>query len=307
MLPQIAQNFLTEMVNKNRKPSTIKRYNADLRVFLNWLSDYRANSNLEELETYKSLTNDDITAYLTYLTHKKYSPDTTRRLASVLRGLLTYLNINTHVIPKRANVAVKRDLNRFDFITDEEWLLLLRNVQNISITSTRYILKDRNISILILLRFYGLSASEIHRMEMRDINFAQQTLTVRSEAITRTLSIKKQDIELMIKYFNCIPKMIRPRYWSSDPFFVSYYNQTKSFHYDYQKSEPKRLSVRGIQKMIKDETEKAGMRNVSSTNLRNTCILDMLKTDAAENNIVLFFGLSNNLSLSRYMKYIKMI
>lgn len=303
--PEYIQSYFDSLTESGRKASTIKQYVSDLDKFLTWLEDYKDSI---ELDVLKNLSDDDYKTYITYLQNAKHSAATIRRLFSVLRGFLTFLNITISFKLNQAEIEGLRELTAKDFISEDDFKTLLKSMKtkdnaDTPLAAARDQLIDRNVAIVLLIRFYGLTPKEISLINMANINFPQNTLEIPAEHGQRTFTIIDEHKKWILNYFNSIPKDRRPRYYSADPLFVAYNNRYESYQYDHAEAKPKRLSVRAIQEMIKDEVRRAGLRKLSAVNLRNQCILDALRDGKTEETILFGFNLTTSLSLYRYRKY----
>lgn len=297
MLPPIAKDFLNSL---SLKSSTIKRYNADLLLFYSWIDKSLHKDPSHDSEAMQRL----ITAFIHHLQIQNYSQATIKRLCSVLNQFTLYCGMSVMPSIQKTVTAYSAALKASDFITAAEWDQLVQGISKASSGSPREILKRRNTAIIFLLRQYGLSVSEVYNLNMSHINFAQNELTIVSDKVKRQISLEHPDKLLILQYLNEIPPLLRPRLKTEDPLFVAFFNKTMSYRYNYAIAQPKRLSIRAIQKMIKDEVKLAGLRPFSATHLRNTSILDQLTSQMNENEIMSYFGLTSSQSLKRYTDYI---
>ena len=304
--PEYIQSYFDNLTESSRKASTIKQYVSDLDKFLTWLEDYKDSIELDAL---KSLSDDDYKSYITYLQNAKHSAATIRRLFSVLRGFLTFLNITISFKLDQAEIEGLRELTAKDFISEDDFKTLLKSMKtkdnaDSPLAAARDQLIDRNVAIVLLIRYYGLTPKEISMIDMANINFPQNTLEIPAEHGQRTFKLIDEHKKWILDYFNSIPKDRRPRYYKADPLFVAYNNRYESYQYDHAEAKPKRLSVRAIQEMIKDEVRRAGLRKLSAVNLRNQCILDALSFGTPDKSIMDKFNLSGPVSLFRMKKYL---
>ncbi|MGE6379520.1 tyrosine-type recombinase/integrase [Peribacillus muralis] len=306
MITDLIDDFLTVLNKEGLKASSVKRYSADLQQFLIWLENNAMQTDIESLQC---LSAADLNKYRDYLSSHDYSDDTVRRLYVVLNRFFVHLGLNIPLDQLQASSQVKRDLTAGDFVTKQELNKLLTSMQSSSYMApgaaleTRIKLMDRNMSIVVLISTYGLSPAEIYSIDMNDINFAQSVITVDN----RRIQILNEHIAVILRYFNSIPEALRPRYRTSDPLFVAFYNIQSTYRFDYQSGKPSRLSIRSIQHMIQSEIYLAGLRKITAINLRNTCILEALKSGKQDDDIVHFFGFKSSFSLHRYKRYLSSI
>jgi site-specific recombinase XerD len=306
MFPDFSNSYFENLASLGRSASTIKRYRSDLNKFLVWLHDTKGANALTAIE---NLTINDFEKYLDYLETSRLSSASIKRLVTVLNNFLLFVRVNPPLVLKNAaKLRPLRPLTKLDFINDDEMGILLRAIStrgNSDETAARDFLIDRNNAIVYLMRFYGLTPSDIHKITMHDINFAQNTLVIHSKVNKRTLTIDEQHMMKILNYYNSIPKLFRPHYNSSHPLFVAFFNVTMTYYYDYVKQHPRRLSVRAIQEMLKDEVRRAGLRKLSAATLRNSAILEQLNKDCLAHEVIAYFGLSDVYSLRRYEKYLE--
>lgn len=303
MLPDYVEDFLESLETDGLKLSSIKRYRADLQKFFQWLEDNALQTDLEGIHSISII---EVTKYVNYISNLNYSDDTVRRLNVVLNRFFSHLGI---YLPSNANLSVtpsKRDLIDTDFVSEQDMKKLYSSMKRQVDMSpglalaARNRLIDRNISIVYLIRVYGLTPADIHSIDMNQVNFAQSAITVNQRIIT----ISSEHIGVILRYFNDIPEALRPRYRTQDPLFVAYYNSKSEYRFDYRLGHPSRLSIRSIQHMIQSEVSLARIRGITATNLRNTCILEMIKSGKSEEELVHFFGFKNGYSINRYKKYL---
>lgn len=303
MLPDYAESFLNDLYLEGLKLSSVKRYHDDLLIFFIWLNN---NHKSPDLYAIKELNGDEIEEYIQYLFDKNYSTDTIRRLIVVLNRFFYYFMIKSPPQLSQPPVPSKRDLIDTDFVSEQDMNKLYSSMKRqfdmspgLALTARNRLI-DRNISIVYLIRLYGLTPADIHSIDMNNVNFAQSAITVNQRIIT----LSSEHIGVILRYFNDIPEALRPRYRTQDPLFVAYYNSKSEYRFDYRLGHPSRLSIRSIQHMIQSEVSLAGLRRITATNLRNTCILEMIKSGMSEEELVHFFGFKNGYSINRYKKYL---
>lgn len=295
-------DFIQSLSASGRTATTIKQYSSDLKPFTAWIQD---SKNVSSLEAFKSLSIDEVVSYLQGLKAKGYTAATIRRHGTVINRLRRYYDLEPlGVIHVVSEIEPLRKLNSKDFINDLQFKKLINSIKAEDINAvskalSRNVLIDRNLSIVYLMRYYGLTPSEIHRLNMSHLNLSQGILTLRENSIL----IKNTYMKHLRAYLHSIPHLFRPKYNSKQPVFVSFNNVSMSFQYDYFLGEPKRLSVRAIQSMLMKEMDKAGLQGMSALHLRNTCILESLSDDQSSETIVTYFGMKDDFSLRRYIEF----
>jgi site-specific recombinase XerD len=302
LIPDYMQKYLEHLVAEGYTKNTVKQYSSDLQKFLIWLNDFKGSV---ELNTLQSLTDIDLNNYLKHLYDAQVSDATFRRLLSVLNRFLRYSNINTGYIFEQAKKRPLRPLNDDDFISDKELKVLLQSMRKASNSEARDFLIDRNLAIVCLARYYGLTPNDISSITMDKVNLAQKTIEIPNSKQSLLIALTEEHIQYIQDYRNSIEQKIRPRFHSLDPLFVSFFNLKYSYRFDYSVGKPKVFSVRGIQEMIKDEIELAGLRKMSAKHLRNSCIIDHMSKGLSNQEVIRLFRLSDAFSIRRYKEYLK--
>lgn len=305
--PVILQDFLAYLDESGKKTSTISMYQHDLEKFFEWLTRYHSKIDRGSLPKDQKYYE----GYFMYLKEKKLSEATLRRIASHLNGLLKYYNLTDNLGILKATTKKQRGLTDTDFITEADASFLLNSVvshkhlSDIQLQIHKYI-GPRNHSILILMLRYGLTINEVVSLNIQDINFGQNTLTIRTNKTNRTLDLSTHDKKIIYYYLSTIPLLFRPKDYTDDPLFISFHPQKMAYWYDYSLNKPKRISVIGTKRMIEREVKRSGIKaHVRSTHFRNSCILDKIRKGYANENIISYFGLSSRHALYRFKRYLK--
>jgi site-specific recombinase XerD len=315
-LPEYANSFISHLQNKGRKKSTIKRYYYDLQDFFAWL---RVIKNSDHTPVIQNLTSDQLKEYFLFLSEQReYSTATSKRVFTVIKSLFQFLQ-SQRLIQENPFSDIEKDLkedNQFqeeDFITEEEFQQLFETLSSFDgLTEKqqkyRHLLIKRNEAILSLLYHYGLTLQELTNIEMKHVNFTRQQLTVINTAEIRHLPLTDFIQQLLYTYKEDIPAAIRPNNYSSDRFFIAFDYQRGTFRFDYSIYEPKPLTVIAIQKMLRQEIRRSGIRQgISSQHLRRTAILNYLASGKTDDEVQSWFGLKSHLTLQRYDNFIKQI
>lgn len=315
-LPEYANSFISYLQNKGRKKSTIKRYYYDLQDFFAWL---RVVKDSDHILVIQNLTSEQVKEYFLFLSDQRaYSTATSRRVFTVIKSLFQFLQAQ-RIIQVNPFLAVEKDLKEDkqlleeDFITGEEFQQLFKTLSSFDgLTEKqqkfRHLLIKRNEAILSLLYHYGLTLQELTNIEMKHVNFTRKQLTVINGTDIRHLPLTDFTQQLLYTYKEDIPAAIRPNYYSSDRFFIAFDYQRGTFRFDYSIYEPKPLTVIAIQKMLRQEIRRSGIRQgISSQHLRRTAILNYLASGKTDEEAQSWFGLKSHLTLQRYDHFIKQI
>ena len=303
----LLQEFLSHLNESKKKASTISIYKHDLKSFFEWLNHYHPNIPPESLPEDKKYYDE----YFSYLKEKNLSEANLRRVASHLNGLLKYYNLTDYVGLLQGTTKKQRGLTNTDFITEADTLLLLDSVishnhlSDIQSQIHKYI-GPRNHSIFVLMLRYGLTVNEVVSLNIKDINFGQNTLIVNNGKTNRILEISKHDKKIIYNYLSTIPSLFRPKDYTDDPLFISFHSQKMVYWYDYSLGKPKRISVIGAKRMIEREVKRSGIKaNVRSTHFRNSCILNKIHAGYPNEHIIYYFGLSSRHALYRFKRYLR--
>ncbi|PEK69887.1 integrase [Bacillus pseudomycoides] len=303
------QHFSSFLLNKGRKPSTIKRYVYDIEDFGHWL---QKSKKLPTRNIWTTLGTKEYEAYFYDLKQQRqYSDKTMHRVYIVLNRLYQYLQRPNPLEEMKFSIQPDRALRDEDFISEEEEKRLnyiLTSFEGLTEKqcSVRPILQDRNISIVNLLLNYGLSLKELVGLQMQHIHFENNTITVPGiVGMERTILLSEGDKKRLFSYYKTIPEPVRPKYHSNDPLFVAFDFTRKTYHWSYENDAPKVLTEIAVQKMIRLEVARANLRKgISAQHLRNTFILRLIEHHVSKEEIIKQVGFKSKLSLKRYYDYI---
>ncbi|TSB46489.1 tyrosine-type recombinase/integrase [Alkalicoccobacillus porphyridii] len=309
--PVFVTDFLISLEEKGRASSTIKRYSYDLEDFFKWLM----SDQDQDMQTiWTTLTHDQLDTFFLYLMEKRgYKVRTIRRIISVTKQLAKF-TISTGMIVRHPATVYEppkltvTPLERNEWLSQDEVDQLLSSVRSEKGLSenqllARPMLTKRNDWILSLFIIYGLTLQEVARITMFDIQFARNQLVVRSTSDstkTRVIQLEEEDKQKAFAYYQMIPEPVRPKQHSKQPFHVAFDFQRRTFHWSYQQDHPKALTEIAIQKMIRGEVERSGLRKgISAQHLRHTFILKKLCSGTSVDELQQYLGFSSTLSLDR--------
>ncbi|PGU02896.1 tyrosine-type recombinase/integrase [Bacillus cereus] len=308
-LQDTVQHFSTFLLDKGRKPSTIKRYAYDIEDFGHWLQE---SKKLPLHNIWTTLNTEDYEEYFNNLKKQRnYSDKTIHRVYIVLSRLYQYLDLPNPIEDINFVIQPNRALRDEDFISNAEEKRLkyiLSSLEGLTEKqrSVRPVLMDRNISIVHLLIYNGLSLQELVGLQMKHVHFENNMISVPGKVgIERTILLAEDDKKRLFNYYKTIPEPVRPRYHSNDPLFVAFDFTRKTYHWSYDNDAPKALTEIAVQKMIRLEVERANLRKgISAQHLRNTFILRLIENEVLEGEIIKQVGFKSKLSLKRYYDYI---
>lgn len=251
----------------NKSPNTIKEYNYDLAHFLKFIMYHFKLSNHENIkeidihnmsiDVLKQIKLDDIHAFLYYLTNTYHSKPATRaRKAASIRVFFHYLTQKANLLkidPTQGLETPKIDKRLPKYLTLEESKKLLEVTKS---TSDEF--KERDYAIITLFLNCGMRLSELIGINIKDINFYDNKLTVIGKGNKeRTIYLNDACVNAIKEYL-----AVRPhdgvKFDSRDALFLS--------------KRKERISNRMVQEIVKKELGKAGldMRKYSVHKLRHT-------------------------------------
>ncbi|NMH67310.1 site-specific integrase [Bacillus sp. RO3] len=307
-LPCFMLPYLDSMAKDDKKDSYIKRSRSDLRVFQKWIDGVTKGQTVS-IEWIHQLHKEDYLKFISWL-DKKYSDASKNRICTVIAKLLEHLEVkNDFNIKDLVDAPKSFPLKKKDFVSDQEYKSLLKsfrssqNVPDLYKTAHKE-LSNRNVSILYLMRFYGLTPAQISRINMKDINFTHNELQVDHDGHITTLKLLLKHKRQIYLYLKEVPRDRRPRNKSKDPLFVAYNNTSMSFQVDEEKQQPQRLAERSIMKLLQVEIRRAAIRQVSSTQFRNRAILDAIEAEVDDKKVMNVFGITYPNYLRRYKNYL---
>lgn len=269
-------------------------------------------------EQWKNLRYTDLECYFTHLIKDRhYKVRTIRRIYSVLHQLATFQKrsgqLSGHSIEGfEPPVLHQEALAENEYVSNDEAKRLLKTLTSAEGLSERQqairpLIAERNLLIVKLFLYYGLSLQEAVLLTMNRIQFQTKTLEIVSETKNeRSIQLSAEDHALAYRYYETIPAAVRPRYHSQDPFFVAFDFQRKTYRWSYELDQPKAWTEIAVQKMLRLEVKRAGLRKgISAQSLRNTFILQKLREGMASSQLLDILGFQSELSLLRYVKTIQ--
>lgn len=164
-LPKAAQKFIYYLYDLNKSPNTIKSYANDLKLFFEWYSvRYKEVDN----DTIQNITFEELLAYQSYLTEKKYEERTKCRKISTLKAFWDWLSSRTSGY-KLENIA--KDLRMptvgkrlVKYLSDQQ---IKRFFDAIESFQGKY--KKRDKAMFSLFLNCGLRKSELINLDVDDI------------------------------------------------------------------------------------------------------------------------------------------
>lgn len=269
--PEFVNSFLDYSITiLNKSPNSVKEYNYDLAMFLKFMkihfkltkeTDFKKIRIKDfSLETIKKITLDDIHAFLSYLALNQGSKPATRaRKISTIRIFFSYLSqkaklINENPAQNLETPKLDKRLPKHLSLDDSEKLLnvtLDNNDEN----------KERDYAIITLFLNCGLRLSELTGINLKDIDFNNNTLNVIGKGNKeRTIYLNKSCLTAIKNYIEVRPKegIKNDAKASNKALFLS--------------KRKERISNRMVQYIVERELLKAGLdtSKFSTHKLRHT-------------------------------------
>lgn len=310
-LPASAEEFLRFLKSRDKRDSTIKRYKYDLADFNRFVevTDHEHETN--------ELTLKNIEEYFHFLqTERRYKLRTLKRIQTVLAQYGAYLKSTGRLSSNpmegfHIEEAVQNELEKEDLISPSEEKQLLDSISSdaglsVKQQASRPLLAPRNIVLLRLFIKYGLRLQEVAYLRMKDVNLSQKVILVPKDSGNgRKVLLSRKDQALIFQYLRAVPDAVRPKR-DNDPLFVAFDFQRQTYRWSYENDSPKMLTEVAIQKMIRQELERAGVRKgLSAQHFRNTYIVNELTKGVPPEAVKEKLGLRTILTLTKYIQYVE--
>jgi site-specific recombinase XerD len=250
------------ILEKGRSKGTIKEYLRKIKAFLDWLESNKTNQ----------INDDVIFNFRSFLNKKGVSLKTQSYYLIALRNFLKFLQKKGIEIYDPLKIELPKIPEReINILTDEELNRLLNSINKDDLKS----LRDR--ALLETLFSTGLRVSELCALN-RDIDLSKQEIRIRGKGN----KIRVVFISEIAKYF--IKKYLEKRTDKDPALFINLSKNSKF----------KRLSPRGVEKIIKYYAKKAGiLKKITPHTLRHQFATDLLMAGADLRAIQLLLGHKN--------------
>lgn len=252
----------------NKSPNTIKEYNYDLNNFLKFILIHFKLTNEKDLQkviiknmdidTIKRITLNDLHSYLAYLTRNKNSKAATRsRKVSSIKTFFNYLTAKANLLeinPAQNLESPKLDKRIPKYLSLEDSNKLLDTVKDKENDRN----KERDYTMITLFLNCGMRLSELVNINLSDIDFNQNKLTVIGKGNKeRTIYLNDACINAINTYLKVRPRD-KVKVDAKDALFLS--------------ERRERISQRTVQNVVKNELRAAGLdtKKYSVHKLRHT-------------------------------------
>ena len=276
--PEFLNSFLQYSLTYQKKSkSSVDQYNNDLNMFLRYMRYHFHETSEKELSEIsitemklhdlEKIQQDDIHAFISYLTiNRNCGPATCARKISTIRIFFKYLTITTNKLsnnPAQNLETPKLNKRLPKYLTLEDSQKLLSAVAK----DEDDMFKERNYAIITLFLNCGLRLSELVNINISDIHFDDNRLTVIGKGNKeRTIYLNKACIKSLQEYISVRPTNAKHDSKNSDKaLFLSKLKQ--------------RISNRMVEDIVKKELLKSGLDTTkySTHKLRHTAATLMYK------------------------------
>ncbi|MFC1853854.1 tyrosine recombinase [candidate division CSSED10-310 bacterium] len=271
-------NYL--IVEKNASEHTVAAYKLDLSQFLTYLQESEMWNG-----QWDSLDHLILRGYVGYLFRKGFAKSSIMRKVASLRCLFSYLVREEIITSNPAKLIsypkIEKKIPRFLLL--EEIFRLLQPTKSTDLAALR------NRALLVLFYASGARISEIHRLDLRHINFTQGSVKVLGKGKKeRIIPISKRACLIINEYVELRKSHDQEGGEEDMPLFL---NQAGS-----------RLSIRSIRRIVVKMGHKTGIpHHFSPHSLRHSFATHLLEAGADLRAIQELLG---HQSLSTTQKYL---
>ncbi len=261
--------FIEELkVEKNYSKYTIKNYQKDLYLFLEYLNE-------NNIKKYNDVEYQDIRLYINYLYDLKYNNKTISRHISTLRSFFKYLKVK-NIINENPTILIsnpKLDKKLPKYLNYEDTEKLLNSFDNNNIIGLR------NSLILEMLYSTGIRVSELTNVKINDISIDTKSIKITGKGN------KQRIVYFGSKCFELINLYLKKSYPVLNKDNIDYLLLSKT---------GKKINDREIRKIIDLAASIAGINmKISPHVLRHTYATHMLDGGADLRSVQELLGHSN--------------
>lgn len=233
----------------NHEKSTWLEYAREINTFFDYLITYTPyfcdkSKDALTVEDLKHINSQEISRYLAFYANKGMSPNTLARKRAAISSYFTYYVNNRYLEynPIDAAQSIKIPKKDIVYLTPEEQNTLLDDVESGNALSGKQIAhhkryRDRDYALIFMLLDTGMRVSELHGIDIGDINFDNCSVLIRRKGNKeQTLYFSDDTRDLLLNYIE-IRKDKGEDISRSTPLFVSL--------------KCERLTVRSIENLVK--------------------------------------------------------
>lgn len=276
--PEYLNRFLEySLAYKRKSPNSVDQYNSDLNMFLKYMRYHFKDTKETEfdkivikdfsLNELARIKQEDIHAFISYLSiNRRCGPATCARKISTIRIFFKYLTITANLLKENPaqnleTPKLNKRLPKYLTLEDSQKLL------NVSLQDDDNKNKERDFAIITLFLNCGLRLSELIGINISDIKFDDNKLTVIGKGNKeRSIYLNKSCIKAINEYLKVRPNNAKKDSKNSDKaLFLSSYRQ--------------RISKRTVENVVTKELQRAGLDTTkySTHKLRHTAATLMYK------------------------------
>ena len=239
--------------------ATVKTYAQDLFTFANFL-------DVIEVASFEEVDRRTVRSFLAFLVDKGYQRSSISRKLSVLRGYYRWMVseelISIDPIPKRSVMKKETKLPRF--LSRDE---VSRLIEIPKMTPLNESLVNRDVALLELIYASGLRVSEVHSLDLKDLDLNSRVLRVMGKG-------NKERITLI----GTSASKVLSKYITEDRIKIDGADKNNALFLGKRGT---RFSIRSIQDMVKKYSRLAGLGNeVHTHTLRHSFATHLLNGGA---------------------------
>lgn len=254
---QLVNRYL--IANVDITDTTIKGYRVCIRQFLKWLKDNQINQP----------TRDDIKAYKLYLKNSNYTNGTKNQYIRAVKHLFKWLNsegLYPNISDNIKGFKVIADNTKKDAFTEQE---IKKIIDDIDTTS---VIGKRDKAIILLMLVGGLRITEIHNMDIQDIEIKNNEYII--NIMGKGHTEKDNYIKVIKPIYDVLKDYLdtRPNKRGIDPLFTSTSNRALN----------KRITKETLSQIIKNRFRDSGFnsKKLTAHSIRHTTATLLLKSGA---------------------------
>jgi integrase/recombinase XerD len=253
----LVQNFTNYLTaNKGLRPKTIKEYTDDLRLFINYLNDFKSwNIDFDNVHTkdVQKITIEDMESFIGNCAAKGNSASSRARRVSTLKSFYNYLEDKQdikNIAKKLIKPKIPKRLPKY--LTEDESIKLLKIVDGKN--------KERDYAIITLFLNCGLRLSELTNINLNHIRKNNKLNVIGKGDKERTIYLNTSCVKALDEYL-----MIRKKIETEEE--ALFLNESH-----------KRLKSTAIAKLVKKYLKNIGKGKLSTHKLRHTSASLMMKS-----------------------------
>ena len=254
---QLLNRYL--LANVDIKDTTIKGYRVCIRQFIKWLKDNCINQPTKE----------DIKAYKLYLKNSNYTNGTKNQYIRAVKHLFKWLNdegIYNNVASSIKGFKVIADNTKKDAFTEQEIKKIIDDID------TSSVIGKRDKAIILLMLVGGLRITEVHNMDIQDIEIKNNEYII--NIMGKGHTEKDNYIKIIKPIYDVLKDYLdtRDNKRGIDPLFTSTSNRALN----------KRITKETLSQIIKDRFRYSGYdsKKLTAHSIRHTTATLLLKSGA---------------------------